>query len=98
MNRRNYKINITINNRTIKNVVIDPHYELKHASSINDDVILELVHLLDGGDFSPETISKGFEYYTTDKLALKGKNYRLIWLLEDDQIYIGIINAYRRNS
>ncbi len=98
MSRRHYKVNMTINNRPIKHVVIDPHYELKHAASINDDLILELVHLLNGGDFSPEAVSKGFEYYTTDKLLLKEKSYRLIWLLEHDQIYIGVINAYRRNS
>lgn len=94
--RRSYKINIIVNNRYIKNLVIDPHYELKHSASISDALILELVKLLDGGDFTPEAVTKGFEYYTADNLMLKGKRYRLIWLLERDQLYIGVINAYRR--
>lgn len=31
MKRRNYKIDITVNGYAIKNVIIDPHYELKHS-------------------------------------------------------------------
>jgi hypothetical protein len=98
MIRRSFKINIVVNNKRIKHVVIDPHYKLKHSDSISDSLIVELVGLLDGGDFTPEAITKGFEYYTADNLFLKGKQYRLIWLLEKDQLYIGIVNAYRRKS
>lgn len=61
MVRRSYKINIIVNNRNIKNLVIDPHYELKHSASISDALILELVKLLDGGDFTPEAVTKGFD-------------------------------------
>lgn len=96
MERRSFKINITVNNRHINHVVIDPHYELKHADTISDSLIMKLVGLLDGGDFAPEAIKEGFEYYTTENLILKGKSYRLIWLLEKDRLYIGVINAYRR--
>lgn len=78
--------------------MIDPHYELKHSDSISDTLILELVKLLDGSDFTPEAVTKGFEYYTTENLVLRGKKYRLVWLLEKDQLYIGVINAYRRKS
>lgn len=96
--RRSFKIDIIVNNKRVKHVVIDPHYELKHSDSISDSLIVELVNLLDGGDFTPEAVTKGFEYYTTENLVLKGKQYRLIWLLEKDQLYIGVINAYRRKS
>lgn len=30
------------------------------------------------------------------KIDLNGKLYKLVWLLEDDQIYIGVVNAHRR--
>jgi hypothetical protein len=96
MPRRSFKINIVVNSRHIQRVFIDPHYELKHSDSISDSLILELVALLDGGDFTPEVITKGFEYYATDNLVLKDKRYRLVWLFEKDELYIGVVNAYRR--
>lgn len=80
----------------IKRIFIDPHYELKHAATITDKLILELVGLLDGGDFFPETVKEGFEYYMTDNLILRDKKYRLVWLMEKDELFIGVINAYRR--
>jgi len=98
MERRSYKTNITINNRRIKHVVIDPHYELKHSDTISDSLIMELVSLLDGGDFTPEVVSKGFEYYTTDNLLLRNKRYRFVWLIEKTELYISVINADRRKS
>lgn len=98
MVRRSFKVNIVVNNKRIKKIVIDPHYELKHSDSMSDSLIVELVCLLDGGDFTPEATTKGFEYFTAENLILKGKHYRLIWLLEKDQLYIGVINAYRRKS
>lgn len=87
-----------MNNRHIKSLVIDPHYELKHSDSISDSLIIELVCLLDGGDFTPEDATKDFEYYTNENILLRNKKYRLIWLLEKNQLYIGVINAYRRNT
>lgn len=96
MDRRSFDINITVNGHRIKKVVIDQHYALKHADSMSDALILELVYLLNGGDFEPEAVTKDFEYYTTENLVLRGKKYRLIWLIEKDQIYIGVVNAYRR--
>ena len=38
--RRDYKISITVNSRDVTRVVIDPHYELKHGDSVDDEVIL----------------------------------------------------------
>jgi hypothetical protein len=48
VNRREYDISVTVNERRITKVVIDPHYELKHSDSVSDNVILSLVKLLDG--------------------------------------------------
>ena len=98
MLRRSFKVDILVNGKRIHHVVVDPHYELKHAGTISDPLILALVALLDGGDFTPEISAKGFEYYATDNLLLKGKRYRLVWLLEKDELYIGVINAYRRKT
>lgn len=94
--RRDYRISITVNLRSIGRVIIDPHYELKHSDSVDDEVILSLVQMLDGKTFEPEAESDGFKYFKTDPLELNGVNYRLIWLLEENEIYIGIVNAFRR--
>lgn len=94
--RRDYKIAITVNSRVITRAVIDLHYELKHRESIDDELILSLVQLLDGKTFTAETERDGFEYFKTDPLDLNGVNYRLIWLLEKNEIYIGVVNAFRR--
>ena len=94
--RRDYKISITVNSRAVTRVIIDPHYELKHGDSVDDEVILSLVQMLDGKTFAPEAESDGFQYFKTDPLTLNGVNYRLIWLLEKNEIYIGVVNAFRR--
>jgi hypothetical protein len=94
--RRDYKIFITVNSKTINRVIIDPHYEIKHGESVDDEIILSLVQMLDGKTFEPEAERDGFQYFKTDPLDLNGVNYRLIWLLEENEIYIGVVNAFRR--
>ncbi len=94
--RRDYKISITVNSRAVSRVIIDPHYKLKHSDSVDDEVILSLVQMLDGKTFAPEAESDGFQYFKTDPLSFNGVNYRLIWLLEKNEIYIGVVNAFRR--
>lgn len=94
--RREYSIQIIVNSKSINRVIIDSHYELKHADSINDEVILELVSMLDGGTYTPDAEKDGFQYFKSDPLFLNGARYRLIWLLEDHEIYIGVVNAFRR--
>ena len=48
MKRREFDISIVVNHIRITKVIIDPHYEEKHAKSITDKIILELVKTLDG--------------------------------------------------
>lgn len=95
VNRREYSIGpILINKLSISKVIVDPHYEEKHASSIDDKLILKLVTKLDGTIQLPEAEMDGFKYFVT-LLKHDQKQYRLIWLLESDKIYIGIVNAFR---
>jgi hypothetical protein len=54
------------------------------------------VDRLDGGQYEPDDSSDAFEYYVADQLELKGKRYKLIWLIEHNELYIGVVNAYRR--
>ncbi len=96
MKRREYDVCLVFNGIEITKVIIDSHYELKHADSINDEIILALVKQLDGLKFPPENVKQPYSYFSLDKLELNGRFYKLVWLLEDHQIYIGIVNAYRR--
>lgn len=96
MDRREYSISITVNEILITKVIIDTHYEAKHAESVNDDIILRLVKTLDGQTFEPDDEKPPYSYFVTDNILLNDKAYKLIWLLEDHEIYIGVINAYRR--
>jgi hypothetical protein len=92
--RRVYPVRLIINEWFIEKVVIDDHYELKHSESINDLIILKLVAQLDGKKVSAENVKETYSYFLTVG-KLEHKRYRLIWLHEKDENYIGVINAYR---
>lgn len=94
--KRSYPIEITVNGRKIVEVLIDPHYEIKHSSSINDELILGLVKLLNGKFYTPDETKDGFQYFAADLLEFKNLSYRLVWILEDERMYIGVVNAFRR--
>jgi len=65
---------------------------------INDKVIVSLVHKLDGGEYTPDDEKpSGFKYFVNDGLCLNGKTYKLIWLLKDNEVFIGVVNCYRRD-
>lgn len=96
MERRTYDVHLAINGKRIRHVVIDPHYEKKHGRSMNDGLILDLVRLLDGSFFYPEDEEGPFQYFVNDGLDIGGKLYRLVWLLERDRVYVGVVNAHRR--
>jgi len=93
--RRTYKVSpVVVNGVRISKVVIDPHYEEKHGKTINDDLILALVAELNGRVELPDSRYGEYSYFAT-LVEHKDKQYRLVWLLEDHAIYIGVINAYR---
>ncbi len=94
--RRSYPVSFKINGFKITEVLIDPHYEINHSDSMNDELILKLVGLLDGKFFKPETIDSDFQYYVADPLKFEELNYRLVWLLENEKLYVGVVNAFRR--
>lgn len=86
---------MTINKRRITKVIIDSHYEDKHSESIDDKIILRLVEKLDGKLFEPEDRNGLYSYFVTDKIELDQKPYKLIWLTEENKMYVGVVNAYR---
>lgn len=93
--RRTYKIDpIVVNGVTVVQVVIDTHYEKKHADHVNDSMLLRLVRKLDGRFELPEAKDETYSYFAT-LIKLDAKQYRLIWLLEDGAIYVGVVNAFR---
>jgi len=94
MSRRTFHIQaLTINGRQISQVIVDDHAAYKHPD-VTDDIVLDLIRLLDGIELAPDDIKEPYEYFAT-LLTLSEKRYRLVWLLERDQIFIGVITAYR---
>lgn len=95
MKRRSYKIDtIIVNGKAFSEVIIDPHYEENHSEHINDEIILGLVRRLDGRRELPKGTDDEFSYFVTI-IELNHKTYRLVWLLEDNTVYIGVVNAFR---
>jgi hypothetical protein len=52
--------------------------------------------LLNGKFFKPDVVKAGFQYFTIDPLKFQEVTYRLVWLLEDEKLYVGVVNAFRR--
>ena len=94
MSRRVYEIEtIKINNRDIGKVIIDEHTD-KHADHINDELILKLIQILDKTKQIPEESKKGFDYFV-NILNHQGSKYKLVWVLEENEIYIGVITVFK---
>ena len=93
MTRRSFDISqITINGRIIRRVIVDTHVR-KHKD-VTDEVILDLIRQLDHTEQVPDDVKGPFEYFSS-LLFLGEKPYRLVWLLEDLELYVGVITAYR---
>ena len=74
-----YKLYLTVNGNEIQTVLIGRHYIDKHGSYMNDDLILDLVATLDGGNFPPDSTTDGIEYFVADiEWGQPPKVYRLI--------------------
>jgi hypothetical protein len=97
MGRRTYDVKLNINGRDLDTVIIDPHYEEKHADSVNDETILTLVKQLDGRTFGAiDKDEEGYKYFVNDHMELNGLFFKLIWLLHDTELFVGVVNTYRR--
>ncbi len=95
MKQQEYSIEpITVNGLKISKVIIDDHYKENHGDYMTDKLILKLVKELDGRKEVPDDVVGKFTYFAT-LVEFEDKQYRLVWLLEDDAIYIGVVNAYR---
>lgn len=95
MGRRHYQMDsIIVNGSVYSEVIIDSHYEKKHSDQINDDLILSLVNRLNGRAELPADQNDEFTYFVTI-IDLNKKQYRLVWLLQEGKVYIGVVNAFR---
>jgi hypothetical protein len=54
------------------------------------------VRQLDNQFFEADHTDPPYSFFVVDKMVLNGKKYKLVWLLEDKEIYIGVVTAYRR--
>lgn len=97
MKRREYQIAVFINEVFVSRVIIDPHYEEKHWASIDDGLILKLVASLHGRLYEPVCKKGPYSYFVLRGIDLGGKRYKLVWLLEDSEVYLGVINAHRES-
>ena len=93
--RRAYRLSLTVNGRQVNEVVIDPHYETKHAD-ISDALILELVKGLDGKEFQPDERDGEWEFFMLDRMEHRGRQYRLIWCMRNGSPLLGVVNCFRR--
>ena len=92
--RTEYDFKISINGRVLSHVIIDQHYREKH-SEVDDDLILELVKTLDGGNFIIEDEKDGFEYFTVEPVFHEDKPYRLVLVVCIFDDFLGVVNAFR---
>lgn len=95
--RKEYLLEITINNRNLSKVVIDQHYQLKHPD-MSDDLILKLVKSINKEIFEIESEVNGFQYFRAEPVIYEEKPYRLIMLLCIHDDFLGVVNAFRVNK
>lgn len=93
--RRRYPVNIAFNGRWIREVLIDSHYECKHPD-MSDALILAIVGQLNFREIRAERVKGVWSYYAFDQLKHAGKNYRLVWCIQDGGRFLGVINCFRR--
>ena len=94
--RREYELGepIVINGHKHNRIIIDQHYKLKHPE-MNDLLIIEIIKSMRWRNYIEQDRKSPFSYFAYELLFKDGKSYRVIFLLCDDQDYIGIINAFR---
>jgi hypothetical protein len=94
MGRKHFDIiEIKVNGKLANRVIIDSHATERHPD-ITDETVLDLVLMLNEVEQIPDDIKAPYEYYVS-LLLLNSKQYRLVWLLEEGELYVGVITAYR---
>lgn len=92
--RNEYPLQLVINHRQIKRVIVDQHYKEKHPD-VTDEIILELIRSIDGEDFLVEGERGNFQYFTAEPVFKDDNPYRLVMMLCIFDDYLGVINAFR---
>ena len=93
--RPEYPFQLTLNGRQVGRVVIDLHYRDKHADSIDDELILKLVGLLDGQNLPIQKTTEDFDYFVADPVQWERKSYRVVLLTQKGEDFLGVVNAFR---
>lgn len=92
--RREYQIPpLYINGLIITKLIIDPHVD-KHSDHIDDELIKKIVRRLDQEGHIPTGINDGFKYFAS-RIYYEGKAYKMVWLLEESFLYIGVITVFK---
>jgi hypothetical protein len=92
--RREYDIEpLCINKITINKLIIDGHLD-KHSDHIDDELVKKLIRALDGQRVEPAKEVDRFKYFAST-IKENDKWYKVVWLLENNSLYIGVITAFR---
>jgi hypothetical protein len=94
LKRTNYKVSLVFNALMITEVIIDQHYKLKHPE-VSDQVILKLIIQLHNLVLTPSEMKNDFLYFKEEPIFLDYKPYRLVFVMEKNKNYLGVINAFR---
>jgi len=94
--RRIYPLKLVVNSLKLDCLAIDPHFEKKHPY-MSDEKVFEIVKYLNNKSFIPTNRKKQYVYFETD-ISYNDKNHRLVWCLEDDKNYLGVIHCYYKRK
>ena len=94
---KRYAKRLRINGLQYKEIEICRHYEEKHGSYIHDDLILEVVHSLDGtyleADAQKKVGNSVLSYFAAD-VDYEEQVYRLVWRVVRGRIKLLVVNCY----
>ena len=92
--RREYEVKyLYVNRLFITKIIIDPHVD-KHSDHINDELILEIIREINYQESKPTETKGQFKYFCSF-IKRNDKWYKIIWLLEENERYIGIVTIHR---
>lgn len=83
---------LLINDRWIYRIVVDDH--VKKHPEITNEIIKELVKGLAWEKFESTKQATPYTYFAELRM-FENKQYRVVWLVEDNQDFIGILTVFR---